>query len=557
MDELSLPENQVRQSSGAGTMPFGWSRSAETLLLLLIIGLAVGLRIYRIDVSFQGDEILTLKGASQSFYAVLFHRAYPLYYVLAHFCLYFGESEITLRLPSVAAGVLSVPAIHLLARSVAGRGAGLVAAFLMAINTYDIYYSVCARFYSLVMLAEILLVYTLYKAIAVGGGKSWAFFTLTAMWSVIVQLTVIPFYAAMLVGAGCWIIATRTVPGAKRKVRRIATLGLCAVLGMSTLAVTVAATGAPLLLRVADVDSQNEGDAADEVVDPLGYQYEFSMTPGLYWNYLVSFMPPAPRMVQGILAGFMLAGFIGLCVRTRAMPWIIVTQFVLVPLPFLVTKASHWYNDKYFCSLVPLYVFLIAIGCAYTARFAVKRIIHRRPSHQAEHGRPVQQRHFLLEIAFVSVLAIAYCPFALTAVFNDFTRMEPVDWKDLARYVAEHVEPGDVIVFSREARARTRHRPPEEREYARSHPSFRYYFETYVRKLNPQDSDELLSSLRQVAAGTTDAMKSIQVRYQSHRIWIVSIHENRIDSNVGEYLETLSFAERASYKGGKVRLLKP
>ena len=554
----SIDSNRCSDSAEiACTDPSKRIRIASALILFALIGLAILLRVERLDTSFQGDEILTWKGASLDFGQTIFYRPYPLYYMLAHFFLLFGESEVALRMPSALAGILSVPAIYFLAREVAGRKAGLAAAFLIAVNTYNIHYSGNARYYALVMLAEIVLALTLYRAVVRGGPWNWTGFVLTALWALVVQLTVVPFFGAMLIGASCWILFSRSIPGLRQKMRRMAVLGACSVLGMGALGITVAATGFPSMLQIDDATGQEDATDSDADVDPRGNTYDYVMTPALYWQYLREFLPVVPAGVQWALVVFMLSGFLALCRHASAMAWIVFAQFVIVPLPFFVTSASHWYNDKYFCSLVPLYAFLAAVGCAHVAKGVARVIVHPRVE-AVESEQPSRRRYRrIVETGVVGILLLAYCPFAASEVALKLRGMEPVDWKHLARHVAENLEPGDVIAFAREARARSRDKPIEEREYNRSHPAFQYYLESYLRKRFPESSIEVLESVRRTAVATPDALTQVLHRFRRQRIWIVSIHEKKIDSGVHEYLDRIPVAETTSYKGGRIRLVLP
>jgi mannosyltransferase len=84
----------------------------------------------------------------------------PLYYLILHGWMHVtgGDSEALLRLPSVLAGVALVASVLWLARLVAGRTAGLMAASLAAVSPLVLLYSQQARAYVWVMLAVTLAV---------------------------------------------------------------------------------------------------------------------------------------------------------------------------------------------------------------------------------------------------------------------------------------------------------------------------------------------------------------------------------------------------------------
>ena len=80
----------------------------------------------------------------------------PLYnVVLAAWIRIAGVSEAAVRFPSAVAGVLAIPAIYILGRQIGGKQSGLLAAGLLAISPYHIWYSQEAKMYSIVALLSI------------------------------------------------------------------------------------------------------------------------------------------------------------------------------------------------------------------------------------------------------------------------------------------------------------------------------------------------------------------------------------------------------------------
>src|SRR2546423_8067693 len=77
--------------------------------------------------------------------------------------IHLGHGEAWLRALAAVAGALAIPAIYFLGRELWGRGAGLMAALLLALNAYHIRYSQEARSYSLAALLVILSSYFLVR----------------------------------------------------------------------------------------------------------------------------------------------------------------------------------------------------------------------------------------------------------------------------------------------------------------------------------------------------------------------------------------------------------
>ncbi len=77
----------------------------------------------------------------------------PLYYLLLHFWIgLFGSSVVSVRLLSVLVGTATVPLLYVTGRRLLGKRGGLIAATLLAISPFHIYYSQEVRMYGLVTL---------------------------------------------------------------------------------------------------------------------------------------------------------------------------------------------------------------------------------------------------------------------------------------------------------------------------------------------------------------------------------------------------------------------
>jgi len=80
----------------------------------------------------------------------------PLYYLLLHGVLTFGDSEAVLRWPSALFGTLSIPLLYLLGRAWFSGAVGILAAFLLAISPAHLWHSQDAKMYTLLTLEGLL-----------------------------------------------------------------------------------------------------------------------------------------------------------------------------------------------------------------------------------------------------------------------------------------------------------------------------------------------------------------------------------------------------------------
>ncbi|MBN1977593.1 MAG: glycosyltransferase family 39 protein, partial [Anaerolineae bacterium] len=76
----------------------------------------------------------------------------PLYYLMLHLWMRLGDGEAVVRALSALCATLTIPAIYLLGRRLAGRGVGLLAALILAVSPFHVYFAQEARMYALLAL---------------------------------------------------------------------------------------------------------------------------------------------------------------------------------------------------------------------------------------------------------------------------------------------------------------------------------------------------------------------------------------------------------------------
>ncbi len=111
------------------------------------------------------DSISEITARSRSDWA---GESPPLHYILCFLHVQISDTTLSLRLPSVEAGVLTVLALAVLGALVFGRTVGLVAGSLMAFSVYHIEYSQDARAYSLMLFTMVMTLLSLFAFLRSG-----------------------------------------------------------------------------------------------------------------------------------------------------------------------------------------------------------------------------------------------------------------------------------------------------------------------------------------------------------------------------------------------------
>lgn len=140
--------------------------------LLLIIALGAALRVHKLGAeSIWLDEAFTIQTARASLASIVEETSKdvhpPLFYFVLHYWMeVFGESEFSTRLLSTLFGVLTLLAIYKVATLLFDKGTGLVAALLLALSHFHIWFSQEARMYTLLALLSLLSMYYFIKLLA-------------------------------------------------------------------------------------------------------------------------------------------------------------------------------------------------------------------------------------------------------------------------------------------------------------------------------------------------------------------------------------------------------
>lgn len=211
------------------------SKTAGQLALSLILIVAALLRFQDLDrTSFWYDEAVSWtqsKGTlTELFSSVAMDNYPPLHNIVLWLTMPFlGDGEAALRLPSAFFGVLAVWLIYLAGNSLAGRNCGLLAAALLAISPFHVWYSTEARMYALLAASGLAFLLALMKMLEKP----------TLKWSLALALSgtfflyshVYALFGFVSAGCICALIALRDpIKSGQRRLSnaRIAILVMCA-----------------------------------------------------------------------------------------------------------------------------------------------------------------------------------------------------------------------------------------------------------------------------------------------------------------------------------------
>jgi uncharacterized membrane protein len=215
----------------------------ELVLLAVITAVGLAIRVATLaSQSYWVDEATTVHDVGLSFGGLL-HQVHvnettpPLYFILAWaWSKVFGTGEVGLRSLSLVCGLGTIPVAYLAGRELVSRAAGLVAALLVAVSPFMVWYSQEARAYAL---------FTLLSGLSfLFWARSWRRATnrdvwLWALFSALAVLT--HFFAGFLVAAEGLLVLYRL----RSRVALLA-CGAVAVVQLAMLPLAIGDTSHPL-----------------------------------------------------------------------------------------------------------------------------------------------------------------------------------------------------------------------------------------------------------------------------------------------------------------------
>lgn len=377
------------------------SRIPDPVWVIGLTLLGFALRLYHLgESSLWMDEAFTWFRASlpldeglRALLAVMNHP--PLHQLLMALVVHVDTSEFFLRIPSVMAGVVALPVIYRVGRKLGGRRLGMLAAALLAVNPFHIWYSRDARDYAFVALLALLVLDLFLQLLK--GRRAWGRFTLIS------SLLYFTHYFGLLVAL---VQFAYLLLNFRLRYRLLRPWVLSQGLAFLPLAAWIAA----LYLQEEQVLSIGWIPAAG-LWDPLLSLWNFSLLYTEQWTVLAILGLPlfGLALVLGLKAS-----------RHRQLLglWLF--------LPFLSILIVSWatgrnlYVDRYFIISLPIYLLLLASGAMWL----------RQPAFR-----------YGLTVGLILAMTLGTRQIYTSPV------LAKEDWKGAVAYIADRFHNGDAVAL--------------------------------------------------------------------------------------------------------------
>jgi hypothetical protein len=156
------------------------------------------------------DELLEISESRNSVSFIvgdlLQFGAMPLDYIVTHFVLFLGQQDFWLRVAPAFWSILTVPLMYRLAGRLLGRGAGLLAALLLAVSAFHVHYAQETRPYALLGLLSVASFYFLFRALKTNQWRYWGTYAVTTTLCLFTHYFTLFMIAAQGLIAGLWLL---------------------------------------------------------------------------------------------------------------------------------------------------------------------------------------------------------------------------------------------------------------------------------------------------------------------------------------------------------------
>jgi mannosyltransferase len=287
----------------------------------------------------------------------------PLYYLVMRGWLRLaGNSEFALRYLSLCFGVLAVPLMYRVGRRLAGKRGAVMAAALIAISPYLVWYSQDAKMYTLVTALTLLAVTCHLEALASGRLRWWVGFVLSASLSLYIHLL-----AALMIPAYVLVFLLAWPRSRKQWWRGAISLGLLTLpyvplaIWQLPLVLNSYETGHPfypikdMLSLLLNLYSQGVAMVGGWLVVTA---FVFAMLSGLFpsagksfWSRRVGKRFPLPREIRS---------------RLLLLLWL----FLPIALVYLISLRAPVFEPRYLIFIAPAFYLLAASGIVTLSRLS-------------------------------------------------------------------------------------------------------------------------------------------------------------------------------------------
>ena len=396
-------------------------RRPGLLILLAIICMAAILRIFQLSAeSLWLDEATTYfvskKSILEIFESTTDDVHPPLYYLVTHFFLFAGNSELILRLPSMLMGVFSVPLIYALAKRLFGEKEGLISAFLLSISIMHIFYSQEARMYSMLLFLSLCSMWSFLLALERNKKSYWMGFTLFTILSIYTHYFGVFIFLAQVL----FYLFTGLSLSKREK-----TFNFFKLKNKAQFKSALAS-----LLFVALAFSPRIHIALDQAGRRVGGDVTWGVSQFHYFNSIFSIFTTDSNSPSAYYLSIFFLGIIAVLAR-HIKQGLLLGIWLFVPILCTFFLASMMpFHPRYLIISLPAFLMLVARGAT-----AIPALLLIKFNRLEKHTNGV-----------LVVIALSFALATSESLTGYYSTIQKNDWREVARVLNAVIRNGDIVV---------------------------------------------------------------------------------------------------------------
>ncbi len=408
-------------------------------LLLLILMLGMGLRLYELDAdSMWLDEIITANQARQDLSSILTYNrgsnyTHPplIHLVTRFFIAAAGNSDFVLRTQAMLFGSLAILLTYKVGETLWNKEVGLVGSALLAANAYHVQYSQEARSYALMVFLALLSLLFLFKALEGNRTRFWLGFILCTSLSLYNHYFAALFLPAAVVLAACvigqnWMsLRRRHGRDSEGHTSHGPSLPASQSLWFLLSLIVVGVSYIPWLPVLRTHIAFFTGYQGQTVAAVASLESSLSLL-----HTMAQQCSGLSGVPLGLWVGVFAFGLVASDLKRRAL----VASWVGTPFVFLAVVRSGFASEpRYVIFVLPLVLLVIARGITSAARALASRLPAARGN-----------REWLVP-GIVTLTVLIFISLSVPAL-RDYYSSEKEDWRGATAYLLRNMEATDIII---------------------------------------------------------------------------------------------------------------
>jgi mannosyltransferase len=325
----------------------------------------------------------------------------PLYYFILRLFLALGHSEFVIRLPTAFWGIAAVPAFYQVLRKWFDDRVTLFATFLLAISPFHVWFSREARMYSLVIFWNLCGLYCFRRLLATQGKGPWLWTGLIVCTGIAYNISFAAFFVT-LAQLAFLVVALKSYYPLLRKWTVSQGLAFLIVLPWF----------------VALQTRQHKSFGFRWIPQP-----DLSDVPKTLWNFAIGYTGELSLLNVCSLLPFLFvlvrSFWPGRRVTDKASLFVHIWFWVPLAFAWLISMKVSIYIDRFLIVLLPAFLALVSYGAFSLGNRWLRRIL----------------------VVWLTLATLV----GLGRIYFDRYNYTKEEWRDVARYIEQNEQPGDVI----------------------------------------------------------------------------------------------------------------